>query len=619
LSGSADHLWVISSTSDPDGKSTHVDQQWLVLTGQTPAEAIGYGWLDAVHPEDRPDLIEALQATLGRHEALRHEFRVRGKDGRDRWALGVAAPRFDEEGKFLGYVASLVDIQSSRDIEESLRKSEEQLRSAHERLTATLRASPVIVFEQGGPDLRYRWILNPPPGLRAEDIIGKTDREFLSGEDAEKLGALKRRAIETGASAREEVRVTVRDAPRWYDLSIEPHRAGDAIDGVLCTATDITERREADRRKDEFLAILGHELRNPLTPIQNGVQAIKRALRPDASDSERSLVDMMQRQTAYLVRLVDDLLQVARVNSGVIELRRGRVDLTAAVQDALEVVGPLIEKKGHAVTTRLPAEALIVNGDPMRLAQIVTNLVSNAAKYTPPGGGIEILAERRDGEAAIRVRDNGVGIEAEALPRIFDLFARIEGPGATAGGKAAGSLSEAGLGVGLTLARKLAALHGGTIEAASGGLGQGAEFTVTLPLEEAAPAETERQGEASPEAARALRLMVIDDNHDVADSMAMLLESFGAEIRVAYDGVAGVEAAVDFRPDLAFVDIRMPGVDGYETARRMRERLGPAAPRLIALSGIGDGQASREAGFDIHLTKPVSMDTLEALLNEAAG
>ena len=748
LTGAPDHLWVISSTSDADGRSTRVDPQWLALTGQTAEEALGYGWLDAVHPLDRPGLIKALQATLQRRDVLRHEFRILGKDGRNRWALGVAAPRFDETGKFLGYAASLVDIHDRREIEESLKKTEEEARLAHERLTATLRASPIVVFEQGGPDLRYRWLLNPPPGVRSENVVGKTDHDLLRGQDADLLLSIKRQAIETGASVRQEVRIYVEDEPRWYDLNVEPHRIDGVIDGILGTASDVTNRKraesalrrtqetlalavdaaqmgtwdvdlrlggavvrnlrhdqifgyptlqdkwtfndarqhmlevdrpifdaaledarrtgkvefevrirkpdgsvnwmasrgrmtfdregnlirasgvnfdvttqkaaeqqqkEADRRKDEFLAILGHELRNPLTPIQNGVQAMKRALRPDATDGERALLDMMQRQTGYLVRLVDDLLQLSRVNSGVIALDREPADLAAAVRDALEVVGPLIEKKGHEVTALLPDAPLIVNGDPMRLAQIVTNLLSNAAKYTAPGGHIDILAERREGMATIRVNDNGVGIKSTALPRVFDLFSQIDEPDLRAGG-----VSEDGLGVGLALAKKLVTLHGGTIEAASAGLGKGSQFAVNLPLEETQPIEAEQQREDAPEAPRALKLLVIDDNHDVADSMAMLLESFGGEIRVSYDGAAGVEAAAEFRPNVAFVDLRMPGIDGYETARRIRGRLGHHTPRLVALSGIGDREGSREAGFDIHLTKPVSVEALEALLSETA-
>ena len=320
---------------------------------------------------------------------------------------------------------------------------------------------------------------------------------------------------------------------------------------------------------------------------------------------------MMQRQTAYLVRLVDDLLELSRVNAGVIELRRIRADLRLAVRDALETNASLIEKRGHEIVTRLAAEPLPVIGDPMRLAQIVTNLITNAAKYTAPGGRIEIEAERRGDKAVVVVRDDGIGVAPDALPKVFDLFAQINRP----------EMSEGGLGVGLALARKLVELHGGRIEALSAGLGHGAEFVVTLPVApEPEAAEVVRpvaQADEIRAPRAALRLLVVDDNRDVADSMGMLLETFGATTRVAYDGVSGVEAAAEFRPDIAFVDIRMPGIDGYETARRVRARLGAETPKLVALTGLGqdkDRDGTIGAGFDLRLTKPVSVDALESLL-----
>ncbi len=442
-------------------------------------------------------------------------------------------------------------------------------------------------------------------------------REHVVEEDRTALEAAFHKSRRTG-SFEVEVRIRRPDGEiRWmasrgrvgFDEQGKPVRASGVNFDITALKAAEQALKEADRRKDEFLATLGHELRNPLTPIQNGVLRLQRNLRQGASERDQALINMMQRQTGYLVRLVDDLLDLARVNSGAIELRRTHTEIAAAVHDALEVAAPLIEKKGHSLETRLPDEPLVIFGDPMRLAQIFANLLTNAAKYTGSGGRIAIAAERRDEEAIVRVRDNGIGIAANSLPRIFDLFARIEGP----------ALNERGLGVGLALARKLVALHGGTIEATSGGLGEGAEFAVSLPLDATVQPETKGTPRMTNEAPRTLRLLVVDDNHDVADSMAMLLESIGGEIRVAYDGAAGVEEADAFRPHIAFVDLRMPRVDGYETARRMRERLGSHAPRLIALSGASDREGSLNAGFDLHLTKPVSIDTLEDILRDAAG
>ncbi|MBV8593393.1 MAG: PAS domain S-box protein [Caulobacteraceae bacterium] len=258
MSIAAEPFWVMSSTSDADGLATHAEPQWLEFTGQTAAEALGHGWLNAIHPDDQSSLISAMKETLARRVAARYEFRVRRRDGSYRWALGVAAPRFDETGAFLGYIGSIVDIHHSREVEESLRASQDELRLAHERLTATLRASPICVYGQDGPDLRYVWMLNAPQGIRADDVVGKTDHDVFRPEDAHKLAALKRRVIETGVPTRQEVRITINGETRWYDLSIDPRRSADEIVGVLCTACDITERKAADwalRQMQETLAI----------------------------------------------------------------------------------------------------------------------------------------------------------------------------------------------------------------------------------------------------------------------------------------------------------------------------------------------------------------------------
>ena len=274
MRSAGDHLWVISSTTDAVGRCTHIDEQWLAFTGQSRSEALGSGWFDALHPEDRPKTVETLRATWEDRAALRTEFRVRRVDGAFRWAQMVGAPRYDA-GAFIGYVGSIVDIDDRRAIEQTLRASEQKLRVAHERLTAALRVAPIILFEQQGCDLRYVWILNPSLDIRADDLVGKTDYDlFERVEDAQAVLAIKRGVFETGRAARREVQVMTGGVPRWYDLSVEPRSTGGSIDGILCAATDITERKRAeeaqeaaDRRKDEFLAILGHELRNPLMAI----------------------------------------------------------------------------------------------------------------------------------------------------------------------------------------------------------------------------------------------------------------------------------------------------------------------------------------------------------------
>ena len=614
MRSAGDHLWVISSTTDAAGRCTHIDEQWLAFTGQSRSEALGSGWFDALHPEDRPKTVETLRATWEDRAALRTEFRVRRVDGAFRWAQMVGAPRYDA-GAFIGYVGSIVDIDDRRAIEQTLRASEQKLRVAHERLTAALRVAPIILFEQQGRDLRYVWILNPSLDNRADDLVGKTDYDlFERVEDAQAVLAIKRGVFETGRAARREVQVMTGGVPRWYDLSVEPRSTGGSIDGILCAATDITERKRAeeaqeaaDRRKDEFLAILGHELRNPLMAIQNGVEILRRTRATDTSTAGPATIAMMGRQVGHLVRLVDDLLEISRINSDKIELRTEPVDVASILGDALDAARPHIEKQGHRVETRLAGGALRTFGDPTRLAQVLTNVLNNAARYTQPGGLIEITAERVEDEAAIRVRDNGVGIAPDMLPGIFDLFSQVD---------SRENGAEPGLGVGLALAKKLAELHGGAIEARSSGIGKGSEFVVRLPLYQS-PGPPAAAEQPQPARRRRTRVLVVDDDHDVADSLALLIESLQAEVRVAYDGASGLEVAVEFEPRVALIDIRMVGIDGYETARRFRARLGAATPTLVALTGLGQDEDRKRAfgaGFDRHLTKPVSVDELERLL-----
>jgi two-component system CheB/CheR fusion protein len=457
-------------------------------------------------------------------------------------------------------------------------------------------------------------------GQSRTDALGSGWFNAIHPGDRPKAIETLRATWDERSSLRTEFRVRRSDgAYRWTLMVGAPrYDAEGTFVGYVGSIVDIDDQRviedalkEADRRKDEFLAIQGHELRNPLAPIQNGVEILRRAQRADATAAERALVDMMQRQVGHLVRLVDDLLEISRIQSGTVELRTEHADVASIVREAVEISEPHIERKGHRVEMRVPAEPLTVLGDPVRLAQVLTNLINNATKYTAPSGLIEIDTKRRGGEAVIRVHDSGIGIAPEMLPHLFDLFSQV-----------GGRRTDGGLGVGLALAKKLVDLHGGSLEAQSRGLGAGSEFVVTLPLAasprtvmEAAELETRH-----PPPSR--RLLVIDDNQDVADSLAMLMESFEAEVRVAYDGLSGVEAAIEFKPDIVFVDIRMPGMDGYETARRMRARLGNCAPRLIALTGLGqdkDRNQSRDAGFDLHLTKPVSAEALADLLRcEAA-
>jgi signal transduction histidine kinase/ActR/RegA family two-component response regulator len=407
----------------------------------------------------------------------------------------------------------------------------------------------------------------------------------------------------TFATAESGRRYTDADLALATDLA---HRAAVAIENTRLYQA----LREADRRKDEFLATLAHELRNPLAPIRNSLQILKMP-RLDAATVERSR-DMMERQVHQLVRLVDDLLDVSRVMRGKIELRKEWVELSTVIARAVETVQPLIEAQGHELTVQLPSESLALDADPIRLAQVVGNLLTNAAKYTEANGRIQLTAQREDGEAVLRVRDTGIGIAPDMLPRIFELFVQVDH---------AATKSQGGLGIGLTLVKNLVEMHHGTVEAHSAGLGRGSEFVIRLPLmpQEERQRNEDDNGDAPHESARSSshRLLVVDDNRDAADSLAMLLRLQGHEVRVAHDGLAALELAKDYRPEMVFLDIGMPGMDGYEVARRLRQTPGLEKVVVAALTGWGqqeDRRRTADAGFDHHLVKPPEPKVLERLL-----
>ena len=368
-----------------------------------------------------------------------------------------------------------------------------------------------------------------------------------------------------------------------------------------------TALREADRRKDEFLAILAHELRNPLAPLRNALEALR--LKPHDREAAAWARAVMERQVAQMVRLIDDLLDLSRVSRGRIELRHERSDLASLVNGALEICGAAIKAGGHKLTLDLPAEALPLSVDPTRIVQVICNLISNAAKYTPPGGRITVSARRQDGALEFSVRDTGIGIPQDMLQKVFDMFTQVT---------QSVERSQGGLGIGLTLVKRLVELHGGTVEARSAGPGRGSEFVVRLP-EHPEAAMTTRVA-ALPEAATPAagrRILVADDNRDAADSLAFMLRLAGHEVRIAYDGQQAIDMAEAFRPALALIDIGMPRLNGYETARRLRAKPYGETMLLIALTGWGqadDRNRSLAAGFDHHMVKPVDPSMLERLL-----
>jgi signal transduction histidine kinase/CheY-like chemotaxis protein len=378
---------------------------------------------------------------------------------------------------------------------------------------------------------------------------------------------------------------------------------------------DFTERKhaeeavkEADRRKDEFLATLGHELRNPLASIRNATQVLRLSELPDPE--LRRARDIIDRQVQHMARLIDDLLDISRFTKGRLQLRKEPVELAAVVRSALEAANPFLQAQSHEFTLTLPPEPVLVDADPTRLSQVIANLLNNAAKYTDKGGHIWLTVERQGSEVIVSVRDTGIGIAAEHLPYLFEMFSQVT---------PALERSQGGLGIGLALVRGLVELHGGRVEAHSGGPGLGSEFIVRLPAIEA-PMPPRQEADASGEKSRSgkkIRILVADDLRDSANSLAMILRLAGHDVQTAHDGLEAVQAAATFWPDVVLLDIGMPKMNGYEAARHIRKQPWGKEVALIALTGWGQEEDKRkalEAGFDHHLTKPVEAGDLENLL-----
>lgn len=372
----------------------------------------------------------------------------------------------------------------------------------------------------------------------------------------------------------------------------------------------LESQAEADRRKDEFLATLAHELRNPLAPIRNSLHLLR--LSGNTDPVVQRVREMMERQVDHMVRLVDDLLEVSRISRGKIELRKERVELAAVIRSAVETSQPLLDAAGHQLAVSLPSQPITLSGDPVRLAQVFANLLNNAAKYAKQPGQVWLTARVEGDEVVVAVRDTGIGIATDMLPRVFEMFMQVEGPHHG---------SQGGLGIGLALVRSLVQLHGGSVSATSDGLGRGSEFIVRLPLTE--PVAISR---VSPlpnvQSLSPARVLVVDDNRDAADSLGMLLRALGAEVTVVHDGAAALDRIAEVRPTTVLLDIGMPGLDGYEVARRIRQLPDCRGVVLIALTGWGqeeDRRRTRAAGFDHHLVKPTDMQTLHALMSSVGS
>jgi PAS domain S-box-containing protein len=608
----ADHAPVGIFQCSPDGKTAFVNKSWCAMTGLAFADAQGDGWISALHPDDRARIVAGWKYAVRKGISSDAEFRFVRPDGTVIWVQGNAVPLWNPGGQLIGYIGTVADVTQRKTAEIALRESEQRFRHMADH-------APVMIWVTEA-DGRCTFL-----GKTWYDFTGCTPESSLDFGWIDAVHPDDRDAARRDFLAANERQVPysleyrLRDKNGDYHWVIDaalPRFADDGqFLGFIGSVIDITDRktieeelREADRRKDEFLAVLAHELRNPLAPIRTGLELMR--LAGDDQTAIEEVRTTMERQSQQMVRLIDDLLDVSRITRGAVELRKSRVELAAVVESAVETSRPLIEEMGHKLEVTIPKQPIVLEADPTRLAQVISNLLNNAAKYMQRGGTIRVHAERIDGAAVISVTDTGIGIPANMIERIFDMFTQVDG-----------SLerSHGGLGIGLTLVKRLVEMHGGTVEAHSAGVNQGSEFVVRLPavvgLLTEAPS-TDRVGQA---AGAKRRILVVDDNENAAKVLGMLLTALGNDVRTTFDGFTAIELAETFLPEIILLDIGMPKLNGYETARRIREQPWGKNMVLAALTGWGqeeDKRRTREAGFDHHFVKPVEPAILQKLLAE---
>jgi PAS domain S-box-containing protein len=565
-----------------------------------------------------PDEMPAVRAA--RYGETHHGTVLRmRRPGREQWIALSAAPLV-VGGAQVGAVVSLSELTDWKRAEEALRENEQRFRGLAEAMPQIV----CVLEPDGRPDyVNPNWISFSGLDLEATTRLGW--ERVLHPSDLAGARECRLLALRTRAPQDVELRYRAADGTyRWFLSRLAPVVEGDRVVRLIGSAMDIEDRkraeealqranetlREADRRKDEFLGMLSHELRNPLAPIRNSLYILGRL---DATALQaRRAKEVANRQVAHLTRLVDDLLDVTRIARGKIELRRTELDVGALARRTAEDHRAMMQDRHLALAVEAPDRAVLVHGDETRLAQVIGNLLHNAAKFTPAGGRVTLAVAAEEGRAVIRVSDTGSGIEPEALRSIFEPFTQS---------KQTLARSEGGLGLGLALVKGLAALHGGDVSASSGGAGRGSVFAVTLPLASPArPVEAEHEVQVAATRGRR-RVLVIDDNRDAADSLAELVSMLGHRADVAYDGFAGLARAAEAPPDVVLCDIGLPGMDGYECARQLRALSASREVRLVAVSGYAqpeDVARAMEAGFDAHVAKPPDPEQLAGLLSAGA-
>ena len=600
---------------DLDGKVTDWNRGAQSMYGYSEAEAVGTSMAELLPEEAREAYREEIERALAGRHVPGVETRRRTRDGTVIDVSATFTVVRGADGK-PGAVALIErDITQRKRAEAELRASEQRFRSLADRAPALIWTSDAdgrVEFANH----ECETVLGRP----AAALAGRRWTELLHPDDSARArAALTAVAVDSGRVDTTARVLVAGGEPRWMKLAVIPRSADSPLGpGHVGCMVDVHLQveaeavlRAADRRKDEFLAMLGHELRNPLVPIRNAAEVLKRS-----GGDERRIAwvhEVLVRQVDHVTRLVDDLLDIARITRGSLLLHSEPVDLGVVIVRAIDAVQSLLERKRHQLETRLPTEPLWVEGDPVRLAQVFENLLTNAAKYTDDGGEVSIALAREDDRAVVHVRDNGLGIEPAAQGRIFELFVQNE---------RSLDRSQGGFGIGLSLVQRLVQLHGGQVEAHSAGIGRGSDFIVRLPVLDGRMPAAADEGAAAPPPAGGGRVLVIDDDADAAESLAMVLEMLGFPVAQAANLESAVRQARGFVPEVVVTDLAMPGADGYEVMRRLKTLPELAGTRYIALSGFGqhqDFERTRRAGFAKHFVKPVDPAELEQALRELLG
>ena len=647
---------------DLDGTITSWNRGAEKLYGYLAEEVVGKP-ISVLIPSDHTDDFPAIIERLRKGTPIEHFETVRvAKKGRRIDVSLSVSPILNADRRLIGASKIARDITERKQAENAVRESEERLtaelqatirlHALSSRLLSADNLTPALedVLENAiqtcGADFGTVQLLNAQSGVLEIVVQRGCQEDFLSQIRTMQMNAgtacalamqrgerimiedvevdtgyepLRQFAASAGYRAVQSMPLKTHDGAIVGILSIHfqrPHRISERdqrlLDLYARHAADLIERlryeqalRDADRRKDEFLATLAHELRNPLAPLRNGLQVLRLA-GADKEIADQAMA-MMERQLGQMVHLIDDLLDLSRISRGKIELRQERIQLSKAIQQAVETSQPAIEQAGHDLTIEVASGPVYVDADVTRLAQVFSNLLNNAAKYTEQGGRIRLSMRRQGAEAVVSVQDNGMGIPANMLPKVFDIFTQVDRNL---------ERSQGGLGIGLSIVKRLVEMHGGSVEAKSDGHGRGSEFIVRLPVVLSGIQPQGDQVEVVRSSSRR-RVLVVDDNQDAAVSLAMMLELLGNETKTAHDGLAALNAAAIYQPDLILLDLGMPKMNGYDTARHIRKQPWGKNVVLVALTGWGqdeDRRKSQEVGFDMHMTKPIEPASLEKLL-----